>query len=330
MAPHAESPRATERDLESATPQWKADLEEYGVAVVSGVLKQDRCDYYIDSFFSWLESFPFGFSRGDPATHIPQHLPTNMKGGMYHGYACQHEKFVWEARLEPSVIKVFEEVWNTDQLLVSFDGFNFTLPGVRNLVPKEETAPWPHVDQSPLRKGLHCVQGFINIAPNGPKDGGLVVLKGSHKYFAEFFKHNDGKKADWGSEDWRGFSEEQVRWFTDRGCEIVKVCAGPGDIILWDSRCVHYNVLPEGDQLRALFYACYTPARFATTENIEMKKEIFKRKQGTTHWPHDNLWFRDDWNRPRLGQPDTYNRRVPREELEPTDRMLKLAGLMEY
>ncbi|EXJ79491.1 hypothetical protein A1O1_08755 [Capronia coronata CBS 617.96] len=330
MAPHADYPETTNPPPKKLTPLWKEDLEKFGVAVVPGVLSKERCDYYTNSFFDWLESFPYGFSRDDPSTYVPEYLPSSMKGGMYHGYKCQHEKFVWEARLEPSVIKVFEEIWGTDKLLVSFDGFNFTLPATAKLLPKEETAPWPHVDQSPQRKGLHCVQGIINIAPNGPQDGGLVVMKGSHHHFTEFFKHNEGKRADWGSEDWRGFSEEQMEWFKERGCELTKVCAGPGDVILWDSRCVHYNVLPEGDQLRALFYACYTPAEFATQENLEKKREIFRRKQGTTHWPHDNLWFRDEWKRPRLGNPDTYNRDTPRQEIEATDKMLKLAAIIPY
>lgn len=331
MAPHADSPKLTATPAsKNALPQWKIDLENNGVAVAPGVLSKERCDYYIDSLYSWLETFPYGFDRNDPSTHNPEHLPANMKGGMYHGYACQHEKFVWEARLEPKIIKVFEQVWGTEELLVSFDGFNMTLPGMKDHVPKSETLPWPHVDQSPNRKGQHCVQGIINLAPNGPEDGGLVVIKGSYNYFEEFFKHNEGKKADWGSEDWRGFSEEQVKWFTDRGCELIKVCAGPGDVILWDSRCVHYNVLPASGNLRALFYACYTPVKFASAENLDLKRQIFEKRHATTHWPHDNMWLRDDWKTERLGVPETYFRPKPLEEHDHTDRMLKLAGVAAY
>lgn len=29
---------------------------------------------------------------------------------------------------EPGIIKVFEQVWGTDDLIVSFDGINVTLP----------------------------------------------------------------------------------------------------------------------------------------------------------------------------------------------------------
>jgi hypothetical protein len=40
-------------------------------------------------------------------------------------------------------------------------------------------APWAHVDQSPLNSEFTCVQGILNLLPNGPEDGGLTVFEGS-------------------------------------------------------------------------------------------------------------------------------------------------------
>ena len=127
---------------------------------------------------------------------------------------------------EPTVIDAFAKLWGTDELLVSFDGMNLTLP-TKDLQP---TTPWPHVDQNPNRKGMQCVQGILNLAPNGPDDGGLVVLKGSHNENETFFKlHPETKGAGtWGSMDWHGFDEDEVAWFKNRGCEEIKVCADPG------------------------------------------------------------------------------------------------------
>ena len=39
--------------------------------------------------------------------------------------------------------------------------------------------PWPHADQSPLKPEFACIQGLLNILPNGPEDGGLTVLTNS-------------------------------------------------------------------------------------------------------------------------------------------------------
>jgi ectoine hydroxylase-related dioxygenase (phytanoyl-CoA dioxygenase family) len=171
---------------------------------------------------------------------------------MYHGYAVSHEKFVWDARTEPEVLSTFSKIWNTPDLLVSFDGINITLPVLRTSPLPQR---WPHQDQDSRIRGFQCAQGILNICENGPKDGGLVVMKGSHKLNDEFFKcHSMDKKEKWGKvpDDWHGFDEDEVSWFEEKGCEIVKVEVGPGDLVIWDSRTVHYNVLPEGDQVRAV------------------------------------------------------------------------------
>jgi ectoine hydroxylase-related dioxygenase (phytanoyl-CoA dioxygenase family) len=177
------------------------------------------------------------------------------------------------------MIDAFSKVWGTKELLVSFDGMNFTLPSER--MPPSE--PWPHVDQNPKRKGMQCVQGILNLAPNGPQDGGLLVMKGSHKLNELFFKSHPEVvgRSTWGSLDWFGFSKEEVAWFEKRGCELIKVCAEPGDLILWDSRTIHHNKLPDSQNLRAVMYICYTPAASATKENLEMKAGYFRQRLGT-------------------------------------------------
>lgn len=175
---------------------------------------------------------------------------------MYHGYSVSHEKFVWAARLEPGVLSAFSKIWSPDSnLLVSFDGINMTLPRPlsSSTSPRPPPPPtrWPHQDQNSLIRGFQCAQGIINLIDNGPRDGGLVVMRGSHLLNDAFFATHGGagrKKAAWGAavpDDWFGFDEGELGWFEGRGCEVVKVCAGAGDLIVWDSRTVHWNVLPE-------------------------------------------------------------------------------------
>jgi hypothetical protein len=172
---------------------------------------------------------------------------------MYHGYSVSHERFVWDARLEPGVLSAFSQIWGTEDLLVSFDGINITLPLPTSTRPKPSR--WPHQDQSPLIPGFHCAQSILNLLPNGPSDGGLVVFSKSHLLNDEFFATNStDKKAEWGSvpDDWHGFDEGELQWFKGRGCGEVKVCCGEGDLVVWDSRTVRWNVLPEGGKVRAV------------------------------------------------------------------------------
>lgn len=161
---------------------------------------------------------------------------------------CAVEESTEYCDREPAIIDAFAKIWGTDELLVSFDGVNLTLPAAT----RPALGAWPHVDQSPLRKGLQCVQGILNLAPNGPNDGGLIVMKGSSALNEEFFATHESNQNTWGPADWFGFSESDIEWFKNKGCETIKVCADPGDLILWDSRQVHFNELPKSDTVRSV------------------------------------------------------------------------------
>lgn len=129
---------------------------------------------------------------------------------------------------------VFTKLWGTDELLVSFDGMNITLPRQKDL----SWSPWPHCDQNENRKGMQCVQGLLNYQPNGLKDGGLILMKGSAKLFDEFFAekreqddHEDKPPPEEEFRDLFIFKEEDVKWFQDRGCTLQKMNLDPGDLV---------------------------------------------------------------------------------------------------
>jgi hypothetical protein len=218
-------------------------------------------------------------------------------------------------------------LWGTDELLVSFDAVNITLPGRKDMKWK----PWPHVDQAPTRKGLSCAQGIINLSEAGPLDGGLQLLQGSSELFDKFFQENPPKPkaADApGQFDWFGFTLEDVKWFEDRGCKLIKIDAEPGDLIIWDSRTVHYASLPQSETIRTIIYATYTPARLATPEDIALKSQIFHNYEATTHWPHCNIFGQG--KAMRNGKICPGERDEPLEKPVLTDRLLKLAGVKAY
>jgi hypothetical protein len=64
-------------------------------------------------------------------------------GGLYNRYAVNHEDFVWKIRRsvarytwdesadhesQPGIVRIFQELWGTDDLIASFDGMNASLP----------------------------------------------------------------------------------------------------------------------------------------------------------------------------------------------------------
>lgn len=235
---------------------------------------------------------------------------------------------MWDARMEPGVLEAFELLWGTKELLASFDALNVTFPN-RTDVPRKQS--WEHIDQSPLRRGLHCVQGIINLSPSGPEDGGLLVFPGSHKYNDEYMD-TQTNQADWVKDDFYKFTAEQMDWFKAKGCTAHKVCSEPGDLLLWDSRLVHYGAEPteKSNQIRTVIYTAYTPAKLASEESLEKKREIFKSWGGTTHWPHDNINVRPNETFLEDGTRDPRDRAEPLEKPELSEKLLRLSGIKAY
>jgi hypothetical protein len=136
-------------------------------------------------------------------------------------YGSAHEDFVWEVRSAPGVIEAFEKVFNTPDLIVSFDAINISFHDRSDWPPN---TPWPHQDQDPDKPGFRCLQGLVNLQPCGPDDGGLIACKGAHllsEQFHEDMKHEE-RIPQWHPE-WHGFTDAGMTWLADHGCTWEKV-----------------------------------------------------------------------------------------------------------
>ncbi|RDW66006.1 phytanoyl-CoA dioxygenase [Coleophoma cylindrospora] len=336
MAPSALLPEPNLRDaeiLQKATSKapgndWLAALQQNGYVVVKNAIPYERAVQYQERAYDWLRSFQTDLDFNKPESWIRSNLPVQSKINTFSSYCVAHEKFMWDARMEPKVLDAFARIWGTDELLVSFDSLNVTFPN-RKDVPRKPA--WEHIDQSPLRQGLHCVQGIISLSPSGPEDGGLVVYPGSHRVIEEFF-NTQTDKASWDPLDRYMFDESQLSWFRERGITPHKVCAEVGDLILWDSRTIHYGSEPSpaSNQIRTAIYAAYTPAKLASSEALATKAAIFQSYGGTTHWPHDNIVIRDHRTFLEDGTRDPRDRSQPLELPGRDLKLLRLAGIQPY
>ena len=138
---------------------WREEFYEKGYVVLKNVVPKDRALYYRQKMMAWLGSFDNGFDINDRDTWTKENLPWSFKNGMYLNYCAAHERYVWETRQEQGVLDAFAKIWEIDELMVSYDTINITLP---NAAEMGGSKPWPHCDQAPERKGLACVQGIIN------------------------------------------------------------------------------------------------------------------------------------------------------------------------
>lgn len=312
--------------LPTQNGDWRDQLASDGYVVVKGSIPLERAQKHQQNAFSWLKSFDPNLKFDDPSTWKDATLPIQTDRNTYEHYGVVHEKFMWDARMEPGVRDAFAKVWGTDELIVSFDSLNITLPNL-----KTQRAPWPHVDQAPRKRGLHCVQGIINLSHAGPEDGSLVVIPGSHALIEEFFDtQTDPQSWEW--RDNRYFSEKDMEFFSSRGLQPRKVLAEPGDLILWDSRTIHWGGEPteKSDTIRTVIYAAYAPAKLASKEALAEKRRVFDNYGATTHWPHDNIRLRETLAHFPDGVADPRNRSEPLEKPPLTDTLLKLAGAKAY
>ncbi|KAF4972885.1 hypothetical protein FSARC_656 [Fusarium sarcochroum] len=305
---------------------WRDDLVRDGFAVVKGAIPRERSEQYGNDILTYLETFNggMGFKRNDPRTIKTENLPIITEKGMIIGYGVAHESFTWSIRQEPGVVEAFERVYDTKDLIVSFDAINTAFPGRKDI---KANTPWPHQDQDPEKPGFRCLQGLVNILPNGDNDGGLIVCKGAHllsEEFHEAFKDEDDKIWAW-TKEWYGFTGKGMEWLKEKGCEWTKINAEPGDLVVWDSRTPHYNVSPEGTSPRFCTYTCYMPAADATQEDLIRKKAAFENLQSTTHWP--NAMHVGGIPILRDGKPCPYNTGKPREVPKLTNRGFQLTGI---
>jgi hypothetical protein len=216
-------------------------------------------------------------------------------------YGAAHEDFVWGVRSEPGVVGAFEKALGSEDLIVSFDAINYGFANRENL---PENKPWPHQDQDPDVPGFRCLQGLVNLLPNGPNDGGLIVAKGGHtksKQFHDEIRGTEERIPAW-TKEWYGFTDKGLKWLDEHGCEWYKVEAEPGDLILWDSRTPHYNIPVKSQQDRFAIYTCFMPVSEASQEDLIRKKDAFERRVGTTVSLFLPIYFVLSTNKSSTGQ----------------------------
>lgn len=170
-----------------------------------------------------------------------------------------------------------------------------------------------------VKRGRQAVQGMIPLLPVTPATGGLAVVPRTHLQDAQ-----DRIAADhpqWASDpsDWCVVTKlnSVLRW----AGRPMLVEAGPGDLILWDSRLLHQGLVGAGESpapppisgsdealsskagadasesveapppppqlARLALTVCMTPRDRATPEALEARRSLLTAGTGLTHWPHE-------------------------------------------
>jgi hypothetical protein len=292
--------------------QTRDDLAQHGYAVVPSILSSDTCAELARAIWCALEQMTEGRvkSAHPDAALASTDFPWRMHGILLMPSEISHLAPVWEARTGPA-LDVFALLYGTDRLLGSYDRLNM-YPSLPTSSKPSRERPWLHTDQTPLRKGFHCVQGYVDLYGTGPLDGGLVVCPGSHLAHHDYICNTLGER-DVGADDWFRFSPEQIADIKQR-FGWVKVQCPRGSLCLWDSRCFHQNEPPSpGGHARLVIYTCNMPLacipQDKRTALLAKKQDAFSQQRATSHWPLKTKLF--------AATPQTYGKPLPRLKITP-------------
>lgn len=70
-------------------------------------LSYPRAVGYQEKAYDWLRSFPGDLDFNDPTTWVAKNIPLTNKVRLFNSYCVAHEKFMWDARMEPGVLDAF-------------------------------------------------------------------------------------------------------------------------------------------------------------------------------------------------------------------------------
>jgi len=244
----------------------KKDLEDNGYAIVPNVLSAEEVDYCKGEFRDWQSRIP-------NHTQFHKYMDPN---GIYKYHRVGHTKHAWFIRTRPSVQDVFKHLWNTDELVVSFDGACY----VSKDDMKVKDRIWTHTDQASKSSELQCYQGFVALTEN--KERTLVVYEGSHKLHEPYFKGLG--MCD--TKNWQLIDHAYLDEIKERK-RILHVPAGA--LVLWDSRTFHQNQLGKpGSEERIVQYVSYLPKNGPKNSKAMHNKRLkYLRDQRTTsHWAY--------------------------------------------
>ena len=137
----------------------KKELEEKGYVVIPKVLSQEQIIEYRAEFDKWYNSIP---NLKKLHNIIDPH-------GIFKYHEAGHQYMAWACRTNPKIIEIFKYLWNTNELVVSFDGTCY----LSKEVSKKDNY-WTHTDQSSIMEGLHCYQGLVALTSNKERSLGCL------------------------------------------------------------------------------------------------------------------------------------------------------------
>lgn len=244
----------------------KKELAEKGYTIFRNLLSEEEVNEYKNEFNKWLDDVP-------KLRELHSMIDFN---GIFKHHQVGNQRFAWLVRTNPKIVNVFKELWETDELVTSFDGCCY--------YPKEYKSQhryWTHTDQSSRKKGVYCYQSFVSLTNNVERT--LQLYEGSNLLHEDYFEKMNIDEP----RDFNVIEIEYIKTILDSQ-RILSVNAG--DLVVWESRTFHQNLCGDEDcnEERLVQYLCYLPKNKEGNDEKEQRhrKRYFETRRTTSHWPY--------------------------------------------
>lgn len=241
-------------------------LKEDGYTIIHNVYNNDEINEYWKEFNLWHTNVP-------ELEELHNLIDFN---GIFKHHQVGHQRFAWLARTNPKILNIFKQLWNTDDLVCSFDGCCYYSPDYVG-----EPYYWTHTDQSSRKKGVQCYQSFLSLTNNNERT--LLLYKGSHLLHEDYFVTMEIDEP----RDWNILDQNYVNELVE---DKIYLNVKAGDLVIWDSRTFHQNTCGNSSccEERLVQYLCYLPKDDEKNDikQRNQRRKYFEKLRTTSHWPY--------------------------------------------
>ena len=223
------------------TQDEMAFWQEHGYVILRDAVPQANVDAVVDIIWEFMD-----MDRDDPETWYRstdghEGKPKLKESGMAELY--QHQA-LWDNRQHPRVYGAFADIWGAENLWVSIDRVNLN-PPARADWDFQGFVHWD-IDTS-LVPLPNRVQGLLSLVDVPADAGGLQVVPGFHRRFAEWVKTQP--------------TDRNPRAPDMTGLELKSLAMNAGDLVIWHSLLPHGTGRNHSSRPRLAQYITMFPAR---------------------------------------------------------------------
>lgn len=199
----------------------------------------------------------------------------------------------WTVRQHASVVSVFEQLWQTPDLIVSSEGWLYEPASTTNEGASKPKSISPHISiaSGRLAAGEVCINGMVAAAPTSR----WCVLTGSHKHMVSCLAQ---ARVNTGTNDWHTLTNAELTWLREQeGVKECRVHMPAGSMLLYLSHAACWLTPPttatdatDAATLKAvpttcLVPVCFAPRQWASANDLRARRVLFAKGATTNAWP---------------------------------------------